>query len=230
MDVSEIRGFIRNHMEVDEEELPDVLLNVYLQEAFDRTMAADNRWPRNEKTWSLSKVSGTLGITLPPDLNPPSIMSIVSVDNGYQLPIVNHENAESAFTPLTSAAVAIPVYVSVWDNKLWLWPQQALDTTYDLTVRGYRQPVWTNGASDVPDLDPRLHATLAYFAISLAYAAQEDEILEGVYMARWDRDLKNQMRTIMEPVHNRPLVLHGGAPVGGVPSFVIHPPPQNGGV
>jgi fructose/tagatose bisphosphate aldolase len=44
-------------------------------------------------------------------------------------------------------------------------------------------------------------------------------------MARWDRDLKNQMRTMMEPVHNHPLVLHGGSPVGGVPSYVINPPP-----
>jgi hypothetical protein len=38
--------------------------------------------------------------------------------------------------------------------------------------------------------------------------------------------LKNQMRTLLEPPHNRPLVLHGGAPVGGIPSFVINPPPN----
>ena len=211
-------------MEVDEEELSDQILNIYLQEAFDRTMAADNRWPRNETTWILAKVPGNDFISLPADLNIPSITSIMSINDGYQLAIVNHENAERHYTPLTTRGVGQPVYVSVWGNRLYLWPRLNADISLDIALRGYRQPVWTNGASDIPDLDPRLHVTLCYFAISLAYAAQEDEVLEGVYLARWDRDLKNQMRTIMEPVHNRPLVLHGGAPVGGVPSFVINPP------
>ena len=213
-------------MEVDEEELPDAILNVYMQEAFDRTMAADNRWPRYETTWSLAKVPGNDSISLPPDLNIPSIMAVTAVNDGYQLTIVNHENAERHYTPLTATSVGQPAYVSLWGNKLWLWPKLNLDTSFDIVLRGYRQPVWTNGASDIPDLDPRLHVTLCYFAISLAYAAQEDEILEGVYLARWDRDLKNQMRTMMEPMHNRPLVMHGGAPVGGIPSFVVHPPPD----
>jgi hypothetical protein len=228
MDVATIRSYVRNQLEVDDEELPDILLNVYLQEAFDRTMASDNRWPRYEKTWSLSKVAGNDFITLPPDLNLPSIMSVMALNDGYQLAIINHENAEQAFAPKTTATNGSPVYISQWDNKLWLWPPVATDSTYDITLRGYRQPVWSNGASDIPDLDQRLHATLAYFAISLAYAAQEDEILEGVYLARWDRDLKQQLRTMMEPIHNRPLILHGGSPIGGVPSFVINPPLPGG--
>ena len=52
-----LRAYVRNQLEVDDEELPDVLLNIYLQDAFDRTMALDNRWPRNETTWPLSKVA-----------------------------------------------------------------------------------------------------------------------------------------------------------------------------
>lgn len=229
MDVQTLRNYVRNQMEVDDEELPDVLLNIYLQEAFDRTMAADNRWPRYEKTWELSKVAGNDFITLPPDLNLPSIMAVMSVTGGYQLSIINHENAEQSFPPAYSNTAGTPLYVSVWEGRLWLWPSVATDATYDVSLRAYRQPVWSNVASEIPDLDPRLHATLAYFAIALAYAAQEDEILEGVYMARWDRDLKNQIRVMMEPVHNRPLVLHGGGPLGGVPSYVINPPAPPGG-
>jgi len=224
VDVQAIRNYVRGQMEVDDEELPDALLNIYLQEAFDRTMAADNRWPRYEKTWPLSKVVGNDFITLPADLNAPSIMAVLSHNDGYQLPIINHENAEQAFAPANTPHSGSPVYVSVWENRLWLWPPVNTDSSYDVTLRGYRQPVWTNGASDIPDLDPRLHATMAYFAIALAYAAQEDEVLEGVNLARWDRDLKAQLRVIMEPIHNRPLILHGGAPIGGVPAFVINPP------
>jgi hypothetical protein len=225
VDVQTIRTFIRNHMEVDDEELPDVLLDIYLQEGFDRTMAADNRWPRYETTWPLSKVIGSTRIALPPDLNIPSIMSVMSVNNGYRLAIINHENAEQSFPPVQATTTGVPMYASVWENSIYLWPGVGVDSTHDVLVRGYRQPVWTIGASDIPDLDVRLHVTLAYYAIALAYAAQEDEILEGVYMARWDRDLKNQMRTMMEPIHNRPLVMHGGGRVGGSPSFVINLPP-----
>ena len=53
-----MRTYVRNHLEVDDEELPDILLNVYLQDAFERTVALDNRWPRYETTWALSKVAG----------------------------------------------------------------------------------------------------------------------------------------------------------------------------
>ena len=48
--------------------------------------------------------------------------------------------------------------------------------------------------------------------------------MEGVYLARWQRDLTQQLRTIMQPVGNKPLVMHGGAPTGWGPSFVVVPP------
>jgi hypothetical protein len=96
--------------------------------------------------------------------------------------------------------------------------------TYNLSVRAYRQPAWDNGASSIPDLDERLHITLAYFAMSLVYAQQEDEILEGVYLARWQRDLSQQLKVILAAPHPRPLVMHGGATIGGVPSFIVIPP------
>jgi hypothetical protein len=210
---------------VDEEELPDVLLNVYLQDAFDRTMAFDNSWPRYETTWDVSKVPGSSTITLPLDFNVPSLVSVVSLTNGYSLAVINHENAEQAFfIGDTAPPTGTPVYCSIWAGQLHLWPPPQIDVIYNVQLRGYRQPVWTNTASDIPDLDPRLHTCLAYYAISLAYAQQEDEVLEGVYLGRWNRDLTQQMRTIKEPVRNRPLVMNGGSPIGGVPTFVINPP------
>ena len=225
MDVQSLRNYVRQHLEVDEDELPDLILNVYFQEAFDRTMAADNRWPRYEKTWTVSTVPGSTEISLPADLNTPSIMSVVSVANGYRLVAINHENAEDLFAPTTMIGGGSPTYYSLWGNKMHLWPDLDPSATADFQLRAYRQPVWTNGASDVPDLDPRLHVTLCYFVMSLAYAAQEDDVLEGTYLARWDRDLRQQLKMIMEPVHHRPLVLHGGAPIGGVAPWLINPPP-----
>lgn len=226
MDVGTIKTYVRNHLEMDDEELPDTLLNIYLQDAFDRTMAYDNRWPRYEKTWDLSQVPGSTDITLDPEINRPSIMSVIAVPDGYRLVMIAPANAEQIFYDgMNSIQIGTPVYYSLWQNKMQLWPQPGdAALPYNLSIRAYRQPVWDNGASAVPDLDERLHITLAYYAMALVYAQQEDEILEGVYMARWQRDLSQQMKTILEAPHHRPLVLHGGATIGGVPSYVINPP------
>jgi len=225
-DVQTLRNFVRAQLDVDDEELPDAILNVYLQEAFDRTLAADNRWPRNEFTWTLVKAAGDDAADLPIDLNPPTIMSVIPVgDDAYRLVNIDHEAAEDAFPPMwNSGDGGSPLYFSVWQQRLFLWPRTATDVAYSVTLRGYRQPVWSSVAGNIPDLDERLHIPLCYFAIALAYAAQEDEVLEGVYMARWERDVRNQLRTIMEPAHHRPLVLHGGAPIGGMPTYIVQLP------
>lgn len=224
MNTQEIRDYVRNHIQVDDEELPDTLLNVYLQDAFERTISMDNRWPRNEQTYTVSKVPGSEAATLPAALSIPSIMSVVSVDDGYRLPIMPHENMEDVFIPNYTEGGGHPIYASVWAGQMYFWPKPNLDSSYDVTIRAYAAPVWTGGASDIPDLDPRLHIALAYYAMSLVYASQEDEVLEGVYLARWNRDTTQTIKAIMEPVHSHPLVLHGGNPVGGWPSFVVNLP------
>lgn len=222
MDVQELRDYVRAQMDVDDRDLTDPILNVYLQEAFDRTMLFTNQWPRNETIWQLSKVVDATSVTLPADLNIPSILSVVGLDDGFRLVQTNQESAEQHFG--INANTGKPAYFSIWGNELYLWPQLSLDKTYDLILRGYRQPVWSNAASTIPDLDPRLHALLAYFALALAYAKEEDEVMEGIYMARWQRDVSQAAKMILEPSHNRPLVMHGGAPIGGAPSYTVTTP------
>ena len=222
MDVQELRNYVRNHLEVDDEELPDSLLNVYLQDAFEHTIAFDNRWPRNEKTWTVSKIVGNTTATLSDDLLIPSIMSVT---NGIQrLTYLTQENVEQMFSQAAPPTTGTPIYYSVWGRELSFWPSPSVDASYDVVVRGYRQPVWTNEASAIPDLDGRLHLALAYYAMALCYSAQEDEILEGVHMSRWDRDLKMFARSILDPPRNRPLVLNGAIGQLGGNSYVINPP------
>jgi len=187
-------------------------------------MAFSNEWPRNETIWTIAKVPGTLGISLPADVNIPGILSVIEATRGYKLVSIAHENAENNFGTIVNEGHRTPLYYSIFAGLMYLWPLPGDQQHVDLVLRGYRQPVWDNGASTIPDLDPRLHATLAYFAMSLVHAQQEDEVMEGVYLARWQRDLTQQLRTIMQPVGNKPLVMHGCAPVGGSPSFVVVPP------
>jgi hypothetical protein len=221
VDVQTLRAYVRNHLEVDDEELPDVLLNVYLQDAFERTMARSNRWPRSEYVWNVSQITDAGAATLPPDVLIPSIISVIH--GGLQrLTFITHENAEDMWSASPSATTGSPVYWSMWGREMFFWPRPG--GSYDVTVRGYRQPVWDNAASAIPDLDDRLHPAIAYYAMALAYSAQEDEILEGVYMARWDRDVSAFMGAILDPPRHRPLVLNGGPGVLGGASYVIVPP------
>jgi hypothetical protein len=209
---------------MDDEELPDSLLNVYLQDGFERTIVRDNRWPRYEKTWPVSKVVDDVTAMLPDDLLIPSIMSVTQ---GIQkLMYLTQENVESMFSLAAPPTTGTPVYYSIWGRELSLWPNPGPEVNYDMVVRGYRQPVWANEASTIPDLDERLHLAVAYYAIGLAYAQQEDEILEGVYMARWDRDVAGTMRAIMDPPRHRPLVMNGSTGYLGGNSYVINPPAE----
>jgi hypothetical protein len=187
-------------------------------------MAFSNEWPRNETTWAIAKVPGTVAISLPADVNIPGILSIVNQSSGYKLVSIVHENAENSFGTTEGEGERSSSYYSLWNGSVYLWPLPGREQHVDLMLRGYRQPVWNEAASAIPDLDPRLHATLCYFAMSLVHAQQEDEVMEGVYLARWQRDLTQQLRTIMQPVSNKPLVMHSGAPTGWGATYVVVPP------
>ena len=221
-----MRSYIRQHLEVDDEELPNTILDVYLRDAFERTLAADNRWPKHEATWELTRLVDEDSVALPPECLLPSIMSVKDVDRGYRLAQMTHENAEDSFSTINGPATGLPIYYSLWARRLYLWPNPEASVEYPLLMRGYSQPVWSAEASAVPALHESLHLAMCYYAMSLAYAAQEDEILEGVYLSRWDRDVRQQVKMLLQPPTHRPLVLHGGSAVGGVPSYVIVPPAE----
>jgi hypothetical protein len=217
-----LKNYVRDHLEVDDEELPDTILNVYLQDAFERTVALDNRWPRNEKTWSVSKIAGSQTATLPLDMNVPSIISVLGT-NSRRLGYVTYENIEDKFFTGIPVVTGDPSYWTAWQGQLLLMPNP-VNVTYEVTIRGYRQPVWDNLASTIPDIDARLHPALAYYTMALSYAAQEDEVLEGVYMARWDRDCRSLMHAILDPPRHRPIVLNGASTAWGIPAYYINPP------
>ena len=50
---------------------------------------------------------------------------------------------------------------------------------------------------------------VAVLDISLAYAQQEDDVLEDRYMKRWQQDVEMARSAIMEPARNRPIVMYG---------------------
>jgi hypothetical protein len=211
--LDELRNFVRVQMDVDIEELPNSTIDDYLREAYDRTINTETRWPFFETTWPVSNTGGGVTIVIPLDCQTTNIMSLLaSPPDSYQAPLamIDQELAEQQFS--WKGTGAVPSYFSIWGGVMYLWPGPSEERVY--VLRGFRKPLdWIGDGTNptaVVDADERLHQLLVHYAIALAYAQQEDEILEDVYMKRWQNLINTQRRAIMQPAYNRPLVLSGG--------------------
>lgn len=204
--LDDLRNKVRSQTETTASELTNPTIDGWLQEAYNRTMAAEAMWPFFEHTWEPQQAVGEAAIPEPVDLQ--EVISLVDVDNSYRLEMMDHEQAEDMFLgSLTS--VGYPVMFSRWNGEMVLWPQITYEEIKVYKLRGYRTPSdWIAlGAAAEPDCDSRLHWALANFAISLAYAQQEDMELERNYMDRWQRDVEIARKLIMGPDMHRPLIM-----------------------
>lgn len=198
-------------LDMDSEELPNGMLDSYFTEAYNRTIAMENRWPFFESNFTATATDAVA--SLPPSCDPAGIFSVIDATTNLRLTQVSNEQAEDNFVQLQT--VTQPVYYTLWGTSLRLWPGS--DGERQLNIRGHRYPAdWMlGGAGAEPDCDYRLHILLAHYAIALAYAQQEDEVLEDTYMKRWQASFAAAHSAICNPRHHRPLILNGGLPLGG---------------
>lgn len=228
MKLSELRTNVRRQTETLPDELPDSTIDWYLTQAFERQMAHENAWPLYEKTWELTLDVDASAILIPGDVNRPGIMSLRDVTSGYRLTMIDHSQADDWFGGVDPGAT-FPGYFSVWGDSLHLWPTMKFAMVRAFRLRGHRLPVdWVSLGPDAePDCDPRLHGPLIHYAIALAYAQQEDETLETVYMQRWQMDFQAAANAIMQPSHQKPFAMASSISGGGrlgIPGFIVNVP------
>ena len=210
MNLNEIRAAVRTQMDLDEDDLPNATLDLYVREAYDRTIQMERRWPFFETSWSLtSNADSTL--TTPADLA--GIVSVIDVELNRRLLMIGAELAEDTFQG--EQGTGTPEFFSVWGTSIQLWPSH--DAPRQYRIRGWRKPSdWVSaGASTEVDADERLHIPIFHYACSLAYAQLEDPELESSYMRRWAATAEQAHEDIMRPQHHEPLVLNGGTRVRG---------------
>ena len=217
--LSELYTKVRNQTDTNASELPDALLNDYLHEAFNRTIAAENLWPFYEQVWDLVLPAGTNRIVLPGDVNEPGITGLWDFDNKFRLQLMDLEKALDYFNHSSTPVSAYgPTVYAMWTNEILLYPIKYNDEDKDYRLVGFRSPVeWSSlTPGDEPDCDERLHLPLAHYATALAYAREEDEVLEDKYMQRWQRDVEMARQAIMEANRQRPLTMgpHFITPIG----------------
>lgn len=215
--LEDLRQIVRTQTQTTSSDLPDPTVDVYLQQAFERTVNAETRWPFYEHSWELVLTPGTSELPLAGDVNQSGVMALYDKDHNFRLQMVGHETADDHFAG-PQVGTTVPVMYALWGGKITLWPRSTLSTDHTYVLRGYRRPVVWLTTGNEPDCDPRLHLPLTHYAVALAYAQQEDEQLELSYMDRWQRDVELARRSIMDPRHHRPLALASAAdsfPQGG---------------
>lgn len=209
MNLQELRDAVRAQLDTDEDELPNTLVNLFLNDAYARTIQMEERWPFFESSWSLSSVADTSAYTL--DTTISALVQVLDTASDFVLAQLDHAVATRAYGD-GSASSGVPTYWSEWAGSIYLWPRPNTVRTYSLI--GYRKPTdWiAAGASSEVDADSRLHLPLYYYAVSLVYAQQEDDILEAMYMNRYVQSVARARDDIMRVPQHRPIVMSRGRP------------------
>lgn len=212
MNLQQLRDYIRVQLDMDEEELPSALLDSYLSEGFLRTMGQEVRWPFYEKRWEVAKIDGLRTVAIPQDCDPVGIMALIDTSSGARLMQIGSELADDNFVLMS--AEGIPCYYTIENMTIYLHPSHE-EGTINYLLRGHRYSTdWVAEGPDAePDCDVRMHQLLAHYAIALCYAQQEDEVLEDVYMKRWNGSFITAHNAICSPRHHRPVIFNGGLPV-----------------
>jgi hypothetical protein len=209
MIVQDLRTAVRLQLDLDATELTDTLIDLYLLEAFQQTTANENRWPWLESSWSVYATADGVAIPLPDDFGVAA--SVISSD-GVALDHFSHEDAENYFAGDDEGGV--PFAYSLWGDGLYLWPRANADLTY--TLRGWRtlSEEWTTFAGASPDCDSRLHPSMVHYAISRAYAGQEDEVLSNLYLSTWRSMVTVTMTAIMRARYQGRVLMGRGVGAG----------------
>ena len=205
--IAELRAYVRRQTEQTSSELADQTIDPFLQEGFNRTIAAETQWPFYEETWTLVQTAGDTFAALATDVD--EMLSLVDTANhNYRLTMIDYETGEDDYFGVVPGSGDCTEF-SIWKNTVHFWPLLTFSADRSYRVRGFRKPTdWLAGPStNEPDCDSRLHLPLAHYAIALSYAKQEDETLERTYMERWQKDVELARQAIMDPRHHRPLMM-----------------------
>jgi hypothetical protein len=125
-------------------------------------------------------------------------IEMMITSDGRLLPRLSARLAVLSFPP-GKTANGTPGYWTRLNRSLRLLPSPG--TTSTILATGYRMGAdWIgDGASGGCDCDRRLHIPICWYACSLGYAQQEDEVLESTYLNRFKESSAQARDIIMRP-------------------------------
>lgn len=208
--LTQLRTQVRNMVDLDETDLPDSIVDQFAREGFQRIYALERRWPILQETYTFNTVANQREYTISTIGDIREIISVVDTSTqGARLNLIDYNEAEGIWLGNLDVA-SRPYFYSFWDKKLQLWAKP--DIVYPMTVRAFRNPVytWLSNVNEAIDLDEWFHAILPYFIIARVYQRQEDSDLSAMYMRSFDEGVAFARRDLMKASSAQPVVMSGG--------------------
>ena len=210
MSLADVRLMVRNISDLDTTDVPNSIIDDAVKEAFQRIVALERRYPRYQETNTFNTVANQRPYTISTIGDIREIISLVDTSSsGSRLTTIPYDNAEEIWLGNTDTA-SRPYFYALWDAALHLYAKP--DAVYTITVRAYRNPVytWLSNTSQAIDLDEWFHVLLAYYALGRVYQRQEDPELSAMYIRSFEEGVAMARRDLMKTPSARPLLLSGG--------------------
>ena len=205
-----LRSQVRDMADLDETDLSDAVIDQFAREGFQRIYALERRWPILQETYTFNTVANQREYTISTIGDIREIISVVDTSTqGARLTLIDYNNAEEIWLGNLDVA-SRPYFYSFWDKKLQLWAKP--DIVYPMTVRAFRNPVytWLTDINESIDLDEWFHAILPYFVLARVYQRQEDSDLSNMYMKSFEEGVAFARRDLMKASSAQPVVMSGG--------------------
>lgn len=206
--LDQLRVYVRQHLDLDESEVPNSLLDVWARDATIKIARTRKRWPFFECSWVLPVVSGQADYAIS-DLSPDCDEITSIVRNDRRLIFMGRDEAEAAYLPYQTSSGFVSYY-NVWGDNLRLYPTPSGVDTLDL--RGYRKVNdWVaDGAGAVPDFPEDFHDAVRLYLLGMAYMQQEDPEMASQFINAFNAEMDVLKKQYGDAPGAYPLVLGGG--------------------
>ena len=206
--LDQMRIYVRQHLDLDESEIPNELLDVWARDASIKISRSRKRWPFFETSWVLTTTDGERDYSLNQlDPVPDEIVSIVRDDR--RLAFMGRDEAEAAYLPYQTSTGFV-TYYNVWNDILRLYPTPHMVDT--LHLRGYRKVEdWVaDGAGAIPDFPDDFHDAIRLYLVGMAYLQQEDPEMAQQFIGAFNAEMDVLKKQYGDAPGAYPLVLGGG--------------------
>lgn len=177
--LADFRTDIRTHLDLDDSDLPDVLVDEFIRDGAVLVQYHKTQWPWHAAEWSLAVTAGTQEYAITAATNTDSYVldqiRLVRDADGNRLRLLEHDVSSGA------DGTGTPSGYRIFGGMLSLDRNPSADMT--LKILGYREPTdWVaDGATATPDTPTVFEGVIRKWAIGLAYAHQE----EGATASYW---------------------------------------------
>lgn len=210
MTLTQVRTMVRDISDLDATDIPNSIIDNAAKEAFQRIVVLERRYPHYQDTFTLTTVANQRAYTISTIGDIREVISLVdTASDGNRLTMIPYDDAEDIYIGNTDQP-SRPFFYAIWDGALHLYPKP--DIVYTITVRAYRNPLYTWVADPTLniDIDDYFHLLISYFVLARVYQRQEDPELSAMYMRSFEEGVAMVRRDLMKTPSARPLLYSGG--------------------